>query len=61
MSQHRHKAEKSTDRPFMGAVSTNENRAAHGGICVVETCQCGATRRTNVNGRHVEAGKWVAP
>lgn len=61
MSQHRHKAEKSIDRPYMGPVATRENRAAHGGICVVEICACGATRRTNINGNHAEAGKWVGP
>ncbi len=61
MSQHRHKADKTIDRPYTGPVSTNENRAAHGGICVVATCACGAQRRTNRNGNHVEAGRWVTP
>jgi len=37
-----------------------ENRAAHGGICYVETCdRCGARREVNSNGRHVERGAWV--
>lgn len=35
-----------------------EKRAAHGNVCVVDTCRCGAERQTNVNGRHVERGPW---
>lgn len=38
---------------------SEENRAAHGGICVTITClDCGATRQENRNGRHVEEGPW---
>lgn len=43
---------------YTGSVSRNENRAAHGGVCHIETCECGATRRTNSNGRHEEVGEW---
>lgn len=32
--------------------------ASHGGVTFVETCSCGATRRTESNGRHVERGAW---
>lgn len=58
-TKHAHKAETTTDRPFAGAVAPAENRAAHGNICRVEVCRCGATRRTNVNGVHREGGPWV--
>jgi len=44
------------------SVSRDENRAAHGGVCVSEECvRCGARRRRNVNGRHVEIGAWGEP
>jgi len=58
---HRHRAKSSEDRAFSGPVADPENRAAHGNICSVDTCSCGATRSANVNGRHVEQGKWVEP
>lgn len=58
---HRHRAEKTTNRPYTGPVSTRENRAAHGGVCVVDVCKCGAERRTNSNGGHLERGPWVQP
>jgi len=38
---------------------TDENRAAHGGITYVETCdRCGARRKVNRNWWHVEVGTW---
>lgn len=41
---------------------TRENRAAHGGICVLVTCDdCGAQREENSNGRHEEIGTWGRP
>jgi hypothetical protein len=40
-------------------VARNQNPAAHGNICVVDTCRCGAQRRTNVNQIHVERGPWT--
>lgn len=58
MSQHRHRAHKSTTRPFFGPVAARQNRAAHGGHCVRQECRCGAQRQVNVNGRHVERGAW---
>jgi len=47
------------DVAFTGPVASDENRAAHGGICRIEYCCCGATRRTNINGSHVEQGDWT--
>jgi hypothetical protein len=45
---------------FSGPVSRDENRAAHGGVCHTEVCsRCGARRRVNVNGLHVEYGPWT--
>ena len=55
---HEHLAHFVSERAFFEAVSRNENRAAHGGVCIVETCSCGATRMTNRNGRHQEVGAW---
>ncbi len=61
MSKHTHRVADSSDRPYQGPVARRENRAAHGNICTTDVCQCGATRRANVNGRHVEQGPWVEP
>ena len=44
--------------PFSWPVSRDENRAAHGNICRIERCACGAIRRTNINGQHAERGEW---
>jgi hypothetical protein len=57
--KHKHHAVKSVDYGFSRPVSENENRAAHGNICRVDTCSCGATRRTNINGSHIERGVWA--
>lgn len=58
---HVHRSKRSEQRPFTGAVvSERQNRAAHGGYCRHEECRCGATRRVNVNGQHVERGPWVS-
>jgi hypothetical protein len=39
-----------------------ENRAAHGNVCVTYECRdCGARARANENGRHVEWGQWGPP
>jgi hypothetical protein len=37
------------------------NPAAHGNVTVTEHCQCGATRRCNVNGLQEEQGPWDMP
>lgn len=39
-------------------VSAEENRAAHGNICRVEECRCGARRLANINQHHIEQGLW---
>ncbi len=57
-ARHTHRMSRSRDRGFSGPVRQPENRAAHGGICVIDTCACGATRHTNRNGLHVERGAW---
>lgn len=49
--------------PYAGGVAvhpyTEENPAAHGGVCDVHEClACGARRRRNVNGRHSEVSPW---
>lgn len=53
-----HRAARTETLPFDGPVSRDENRAAHGNVCLVETCKCGARRRTNINQRHEERGAW---
>ena len=45
---------------FTGPVNVHEeNRAAHGNVCVSEECcACGSRRDRLVNGRHEEIGDW---
>lgn len=49
-------------RGYGGSVASSadeENRAAHGNICDEQECRsCGARRKVNINGRHVEHGPW---
>lgn len=57
-----HASVSSQDKGYSASVARpphDENRAAAGNICVHETCSCGATRATNVNGRHEETSGWV--
>jgi hypothetical protein len=62
---HRHKEQSSTTRAYTGTalgahyLPRGENRAAHGGVCHVQRCACGARREVNTNGRHTEYGAWV--
>lgn len=60
-----HAAISESDEPFVSCAAvepyTSCGPAAHGGVTVVETCSCGARRRINVNGRHVENGTWWMP
>ena len=60
---HRHALSTEAYRSYTGtaAGAEAENRAAHGGICVVARCACGATRETNSTGWHVEVGTWQEP
>lgn len=63
-TKHRHRAKKGEGRtlPFMGPVdSQRPNPAAHGNVREVDGCACGATRATNINGRHAEVGRWHDP
>lgn len=57
---HRHTPFTTKTIGYRGTVAnvTRENRAAHGAVCHVDICRCGATRETNSNGRHVERGAW---
>lgn len=63
MSNCKHVAVKSIDVAYRGTApgAREENRAAHGGIAVEETCRCGAERIVNVNGTHTEKGAWCSP
>jgi hypothetical protein len=63
MDMHRHKMSTERNYCFRGPAvgARTENRAAHGNVTVVERCACGATRETNINGRHVERGAWMQP
>lgn len=56
--EHRHKMKTRAVQPFCGAVTDLQNAAAHGNVCEVDVCGCGAVRRTNRNGVHVERGLW---
>ncbi len=58
---HRPDPSRTVTRPFAGPVSKYENRAAHGNVCEVFTCKCGATRLVNINGNHIERGDWTEP
>jgi hypothetical protein len=55
---HVHRAKSSKQRCFTGPVAQKQNPAAHGGFTRHETCSCGAVRRVNVNGLHIERGRW---
>lgn len=56
----KHRKYTTETRGFSGPVSRIENRAAHGNVCHTDKCDhCGAERRCNVNGRHVEFGQWT--
>lgn|GEM_PF-4934588 len=58
-----HSAVTSKTRPFTGAVgpSLEQNPAAHGGVCEIQICSCGAHRSVNLNGAHEEVGEWDLP
>jgi len=58
--KHQHRTTKSVVRPYVGysVRPDRPNPAAHGGVTIVERCACGAQRLTNVNGRHIETGRW---
>lgn len=56
---HQHRAKSTDTRPYFGPVSASENPAAHGGVCLIKTCACGATQHVNCNGLHREHGPWT--
>jgi len=50
-----------TTRCYTGSVSSDENRASHGGVCITQ-CRRTASgailaRQVNINGRHTEVGE----
>jgi hypothetical protein len=57
---HRHAAVSSRDVIFTQSRNPDEkqNRAAHGNITRVDTCACGAVRRTHINQHHIEREAW---
>lgn len=56
---HKHRAKTTRIRAFSGPVAIErQNLAAHGNVCEIATCACGAERHTNRNRRHVERGPW---
>ena len=61
-AKHKHVAlpHKTREYPYRGPISipVKYNDRAHGGICVVEECECGARRSANVSAGHVEQGTW---
>lgn len=57
---HKHAVETSREVAFSGPVASPQNPAAHGNICIIEVCRCGATRRKNVNQDYLEVGAWDA-
>ena len=59
--RHSHKVERTAVAPYFGCEATTAHRCdvvAHGNIAIVETCACGAVRRTNNNQRRFERGPW---
>jgi hypothetical protein len=58
--KHRHTVHSRWEWGYSGTVDRPiaVNPRAHGNIVVVESCKCGAYRETNVNGNHLERGKW---
>lgn len=64
MENHKHKMvrSKQKEKGFSGCVAPYAcNPSSHGNITIIDTCSCGATRRTNINQNHQERGAWVEP
>lgn len=56
---HKHRSFKREVRCYeTTAIGAKERPEAHGGICTVSFCRCGAKREVNSNGRAVEQGTW---
>lgn len=47
--------------PFTGPVrfDNRANPAAHGGVCFVQRCACGARRVVNASAGYLEYGDWT--
>ena len=58
---HRAVPELSRTVGFAGPVSREQNPVAHGGVCTIDTCRCGAQRKTNHNAGQIERGSWYEP
>lgn len=60
MHIHRRDPRKTTIRAYQSPVAGLEDQEprAHGGLETTFRCRCGAERRENANGRHVERGAW---
>lgn len=60
---HYHRVESCTERCFTGPAygAKHENQRAHGGVCYLERCRCGATRMVNCNAGDREVGSWYYP
>ena len=58
---HKHRVHHTTTICYRGTVAAviTEDRRAHGGVCFVDRCKCGAKRETNSTGGHIERGRWV--
>lgn len=62
MTAHRHRVRTTRTVGYTGPVAQPENHAAHGGVCHIDTCACGAVRKTNSTGMgRDERGPWVMP
>ncbi len=60
---HRHRADpkRTETRPFSGCITWPCNPAAHGGVCLIEHCKCGAWRAINSNAGQLETALWEPP
>lgn len=60
---HRHAVKTTRTFAYSSPVGPPEeqDQRAHGGVRHVDTCSCGAERKTNSNGRFVETTGWYMP
>lgn len=61
MKRHTHRTHTTRTAPFFGPVSARQNPVAHGNVCIVDRCRCGAERGTNRNAGQSERGAWSDP
>ena len=56
---HRHRTARQVEAPYSYCLRPACCVAsAHGGIRRVEECDCGAIRKTNICGKHIETSGW---